>query len=120
MQPDLLPPARVSGDATVTVRPARVPEERTAALTWLLADTSDAESLAADVRQVVDLADRGELSLDGLLIAIQPSDRTPVDTPPIVAATLVTPGPGGAADLFPPRPGGTSTESGVSAALLAA
>ncbi|NNJ25828.1 Mycothiol acetyltransferase [Planctomycetes bacterium LzC2] len=86
----------MSGERTPAVRPATIRAERTAALLLLLADTSDPEDLDADVERVVTLGERGELSLDGLLIA-------PAAPHGICGATMVTPGPGGAADLFPPR-----------------
>ncbi|QDT16939.1 GNAT family N-acetyltransferase [Alienimonas californiensis] len=97
MRDRLLPAPRVTeADAPILVRPAATRAEQVAALTLLLADTSAPDDLPADVEQVVALHAQGELSLDGLLIA--------ADGPSVVlGTTLVTPGAGGAADLFPPR-----------------
>ncbi|MFH5802870.1 GNAT family N-acetyltransferase [Alienimonas sp. DA493] len=96
------------------VRPAATRDERVAALTLLLAETSSPDDLSADVVQVVDLHARGELNLDGLLIA---ADEARGAEP--CGSTLVTPGAGGAADLFPPRllP---AAPAAAAAALLAA
>ena len=79
------------------VRPAATLRERSAALTLLLADTSDPDRLAADVAEVAALADAGRIDLAGLLAAVAG------EPPAVVGATLATPGPGGTCDLFPPR-----------------
>ena len=77
----------------MTARPAASRSEREAALRLLFADTSEPGELAGDVDRVLVLAEAGEIDLSGLLIA----DGF------VSGATLVTPGPGGVADLFPPR-----------------
>ena len=79
------------------IRAAAHGSERTAALTLLLADTSDPDRLAADVADVAALADAGGIDLAGLLVAVAG------DPPAAVGATLAAPGPGGTCDLFPPR-----------------
>ena len=95
----------------MTVRPAATLGERIAALTLLLADTSDPDRLAADVAEVAALADAGRIDLAGLLAAVAG------EPPAVVGATLATPGPGGTCDLFPPRRS-AGCPPGVAAVLL--
>ncbi len=112
----MLPAAGVTGDSeqdagASVVRPASTRAERVAALTLLFADTSTPADLPADVERVAALADAGELSLAGLLVAANGEG--------VRGATLVTPGPGGSADLLAPR-FSAGARSSVREALLAA
>ena len=98
MRDRLLPAAGVTAPPA-RVRPAATASERAAGLTLLLRDTSDPPRLAADVADVLRLADAGAIDLTGLLIAEAAGDDT--STP--CGATLTVPGPGGTCDVLPPR-----------------
>ena len=113
MRHGLLPAARVTGDPP-PARPAATPGERAAALTLLLADTSDPAALPADVADLSALADAGGIDLAGLLIVPGPGGTG------VSAATLATPGPGGACDLFPPRLAPAAPPGAAGALLTAA
>ena len=112
--------ASPASGAAVVVRPAATLGGRAAGLALLLADSSPPDELAADAARIGELADAGALNLAGLLVArpttVGPDRRS--KWPGVVGATLVTPGPGGAADLFVPRLAIPAPE-GTAATLLA-